>query len=118
MGASVTLCSGLADIRARSKEQPPDAIVADFWGTSHLALSEEERRQIAALGQLAPLVLVSARRWAQDAEPADLGLAGLVPKPLEIDDFLDVLRQAIATSEHAESLPPREALSVFFLAGP
>ena len=71
---------------------------------------------------------VSARRWAEDATPDELGVAALVGKPLEIDEFVEVLRQALAgraglapdelAAEQAETLPPREALSVYFLPLP
>ena len=128
LGARVVVCSGLANIRERSAERVPDLIVADFWGTSQLKLADEERAQISALGRVAPLVLVAARRWAEDATPDELGVAALVGKPLEIDEFVEVLRQALAgraglapdelAAEQAETLPPREALSVYFLPLP
>jgi DNA-binding response OmpR family regulator len=128
LGATVVLCTGLASIREQSAARVPDLIVADFWGTSQLELADEERAQISALGQVAPLVLVSARRWAEDSTPDELGVAAVVGKPLEIDEFVEVLRQALASrpgpttseldAEQAEQLPPREALSVYFLPLP
>jgi DNA-binding response OmpR family regulator len=134
LGATVVVCSGLTSIREQSLARVPDLIVADFWGTSQLHLADDERAQISALGQVAPLVLVSARRWAENITPDELGVAALVGKPLELDEFVEVLRQALAAGrrgltpgdltpgevadEQAEQLPPREALSVYFLPAP
>ena len=116
LAATVQTCADLADIVAHCTTKAPDAIVADFWGASHTALADEERAQIQALAERAPLVLVSARRWAQDADVAELGVAGLVSKPLEISEFIDVLHEAMRPrADQAANLPPREALSVFFL---
>lgn len=118
LGAEVRLCATVAEIRRRGEEQRPDAIVADFWGTSHLALSDGDRAEITAIGGVAPLVLVSARRWVEDAQPEELGIAGLIRKPLEIDAFLAVLKDTLSPRDEATELPPREVLSVFFYTGP
>ena len=128
LGAQVVVCSKLADLHDHSRQRVPDAIVADFWGSSQLALSEAERAQIQNLGTVAPLILVSARRWVADTTSDELGAAALVSKPIEIDDFVELVRQALAdgsglaadelADQQAEPLPPREALSVYFFSFP
>jgi DNA-binding NtrC family response regulator len=117
VGAQVHICADLAELQTRCRSEPPDAVVADFWGTSHKELSESERAEIEALAQLAPLVLVSARGWMQQAEPQELGVAGLIHKPLELDEFVTVVQDAIAGGESVQELPRRDALSVFLLPG-
>ena len=126
LGAQVVVCAQLEDIHALCRQRVPDAIVADFWGSSQLALSEAERAQIQNLGTVAPLILVSARRWVADTTSDELGAAALVSKPIEIDDFVELVRQALAdgsglaadelADQQAEPLPPREALSVYFFS--
>jgi DNA-binding NtrC family response regulator len=127
LGADVEACASLDDLKRRCAEQRPDLVVADFWGTSHLELSSVERSEINELAALAPLVLVSGRNWAIEAEPDELGVAALVPKPLDFDGFLAVLRSTLALErreqpspsvEQAADLPPRESLSLFVLGWP
>jgi DNA-binding NtrC family response regulator len=118
LDANVVTCSSLADLLKRSSTGKPDLIVADFWGVSQLTLSDDERDQVMALGQLAPTVLVSARQWALDAGPDELGLAAVVRKPLDVDEFVTQLRQALpsdVSDEIATDLPGRDALSVVLL---
>jgi DNA-binding response OmpR family regulator len=98
LGARLEACATMAQLQGHCATSKPDLIVADFWGTSHLTLDEAERSEITALAEVAPLVLVSARNWAQDAQPSDLGLVALLTKPLDIDSFLSVLRAALTTT--------------------
>ncbi|HLZ28868.1 MAG TPA: hypothetical protein VKV73_16245 [Chloroflexota bacterium] len=98
LGARLETCSVMAELQKYCATNKPDLIVADFWGTSHLTLDETERSEIAALAAIAPVVLVSARNWALDAQASDLGLAALLIKPLDIDRFVVVLRAALAAT--------------------
>jgi DNA-binding NtrC family response regulator len=125
LGAKVEPCSSMGELQQRCASQRPDLIVADFWGTSHLQLADEERSEITALASVAPLVLVSARNWALGAEADELGVAALLAKPLDIEHFASVVQEALtkATSagiedEVATDLPSREAMSVFVLGWP
>jgi DNA-binding response OmpR family regulator len=94
--AHVDVVQSMPELLRLCEAEPPDLVVADFWGTSHLTLSDEERAQIVALGATAPTVLVSARQWAQEAAPSDLGLAAMVTKPIDIDVFARVLRHTLS----------------------
>jgi DNA-binding NtrC family response regulator len=147
LGSDVEPYSTLTSLQERCAAQVPSLVIADFWGTSHLHLSDTERSEINSLAALAPLVLVSARAWMLDADSSDLGLVALMPKPLDMEDFVGMLRQALdsalrpsgegpgadgvsgdgvsgdgvsgrADGEQADSLPPRETLSVFVLGWP
>lgn len=121
LGAEVGVCASIALVREQCALRRPDMIVADFWGTSHLRLAEDERSEISALAALAPTVLVSARNWVVDADSADLGVAGLVTKPLDINRLIDLLRETLDANrgiEDAVELPPRESMSVFILNWP
>jgi DNA-binding NtrC family response regulator len=126
LGANAVVCKSLAEVLRLSASTPPDLIVADFWGASQLKLTDPEREQVAALGKIAPTVLVSARQWALDAGPAELGLAAVVHKPLDVHAFVNLLRRMLLPSdeglsldaladEDATQLPKRDALSVLVL---
>jgi DNA-binding NtrC family response regulator len=94
--AHVVVVPSIPEVLRLCAAEPPDLVVADFWGDSHRTLSDEERTQIVALGSTAPTVLVSARQWAQEASPAELGLAAMVTKPIDIDSFARVLRHTLS----------------------
>jgi CheY-like chemotaxis protein len=120
--ARVVACGTIDEVLERSASSPPDLIVADFWGASHLTLSERERQQIADLGAVAPTVLVSARQWALDAGPEERGLAAVVHKPLDIEAFVTAMREMLPSGEAeglsreaAVELPHRDSLSVLVL---
>jgi DNA-binding NtrC family response regulator len=120
--ATVSVCHGLAELQEQCAAAPPDLIVADFWGASHLHLADNERSEISSLAAIAPMVLVSARNWALDAQASELGVVALMPKPLDIEGLLGVLRTTLSnptpTGEQAESPPPHDAMSVFVLGWP
>jgi len=96
LGARLEVCATMAELQTHCQAARPDLIVADFWGTSHLTLDDAERSEITALTEIAPVVLVSARNWALDAQAQELGLVALLTKPLDIDGFVTVVRAAIA----------------------
>jgi AmiR/NasT family two-component response regulator len=122
LDAQISVCHSLAQLHELCATKPPDLIVADFWGTSHLHLADAERSEISALAAIAPLVLVSARNWAMDAQATELGVVALMPKPLDFEGFLEVLRTALSNAgpqgEQTDKQPPHDAMSVFVLGWP
>ena len=118
VGAETEACGSLGDLLERCAARKPDLIVADFWGTSHLTLADAERSEIMNLAAVAPLVLVTARNWVGDAEAADLGIVALLPKPLDLDGLVTVVREAIEASPSAAGRPTNDAPSVFVLGRP
>ncbi len=98
LDARLEACATMSELRAHCTTCAPDLIVADFWGASHLTLAAAERSEISALAAIAPLVLVSARNWAQDVRATDLGLVALLPKPLDLEGFVRALRTALAST--------------------
>jgi two-component system alkaline phosphatase synthesis response regulator PhoP len=125
LGVDAVACATLSELKRLCAEQRPDLIVADFWGTSHLKLDDHDRSEISELAAIAPLVMVSARSWMLDAGAEELGVAALVPKPLDIERFASVVRDTLADATRtlmAENevgeLPDRESMSVFVLGWP
>jgi DNA-binding NtrC family response regulator len=98
LGARLEACGSMAELRRHCGACKPNLIVADFWGASHLTLDEAERDEITALAAVAPVVLVSARNWALNAQAGELGLVALLTKPLDIDTFVSVLRAALVAT--------------------
>lgn len=74
----------------------PSVVVADFWGTSHRALSPTDRAEIRRLAALVPVVLLTGRTWAERADVADLGVAALVRKPFDVEHLLQTVRRVAA----------------------
>jgi DNA-binding response OmpR family regulator len=86
-----TMDEGLARVRA----EPWDACVTDgFWPE----VVVETRAYLADLASRCPVVLLSARDWARHARPPDLGVAAVVPKPFDLDDFLGALATVTSRS--------------------
>ena len=95
-GYHVDLADDLSALRA-SREHLPDLILADLLmprmsgdeAIVHLRESPETRD--------IPVVLMSA---AQDVEQraAELGIAGYLRKPFDLDDLLTVVRRALVTA--------------------
>ncbi len=79
-----TSCSHLVSV---ASALPGALAVVDFWGTSHQALSDGERREIVDLARTVPTILVSGRGWMRTACTEDLGAVALVPKPFDVDDL-------------------------------
>ncbi|MGI9148965.1 MAG: hypothetical protein ACR2IK_20855 [Chloroflexota bacterium] len=98
LDARLEACATMAQLLAHCTTSTPDLIVADFWGASHLTLNDVERSEICALAAIAPLVLVSARNWALDMNATELGLAALLPKPLDLEGFVSALQTALTTA--------------------
>ena len=126
LAADVEAFASMSELQRRYQDQRPDLIVADFWGASHLKLDDVERAEIAELAAVAPLVLVSARTWALDADVEELGVAAFVAKPLDAERFAAQVQEALSAStgeldldgEVVEELPGRDTLSVFVLSWP
>jgi len=87
-----------ADTDARARDLAAaggwDVCVADGFASSGASLAEDDRDLYRALAGAAPVVVTTARAWAAEADPADLGVAAIVAKPYLLDDLLLVLTRA------------------------
>jgi DNA-binding response OmpR family regulator len=94
---------GHAPVHARTMPEaarlagPWDVVVVSGLAGSWHELDHADGANLRALAALAPVVLVADRPWMVDAQPADLGVAAIVPKPFEIDDLLGAVRAAGAS---------------------
>jgi DNA-binding response OmpR family regulator len=72
-------------------------IVTDAFGQTQQP-GEPDRSRLHRLGMLAPTVLYTARVWAAEARPGDLGVAAIVLKPADLES-LGAIVGAARTSE-------------------
>jgi DNA-binding response OmpR family regulator len=80
-----------------------DVCIADSSPRSNGSLAEADRTLFAALGRAAPVILTTGRAWTRDADPADLGVAAIVPKPFDFDTLLAALAAAGPVGNSAAS---------------
>jgi FixJ family two-component response regulator len=83
----------------------PGLIIADSWGDSQRTLAPELKQEIAAVGALAPTILLSGRAWLGDAAAEDLGVACVLQKPVDLDVLTQAIDRCLGTSE----TPDRQA---------
>jgi DNA-binding response OmpR family regulator len=60
------------------------AIVTDAFGQTQQP-AQADRGRLHRLGALAPTVLYTARAWAAEARPSELGVAAIVLKPADLE---------------------------------
>jgi DNA-binding NtrC family response regulator len=87
-GFEVITCASYAHLREAVRSTDRQIVLADFWGASHLELSEVEQNEIRAVARRAPTILVSGRAWTATVSPEDLGVVCIVSKPLVLDALL------------------------------
>jgi len=74
----------------------PGLIIADCWGDSQIALAPALQGEIAAVGALAPTILLSGRAWLSAAAAADLGVACVLQKPIDLDELTQAIDRCLA----------------------
>jgi DNA-binding response OmpR family regulator len=93
-GYEVSACASLEEVLSIAQPRLSDLLVADFWGHSHHVLGDEDRMEIARLGALLPVLLITGRSWADRSSAEELGIAALLRKPFELDTLLQAIEQA------------------------
>jgi DNA-binding response OmpR family regulator len=97
-GLEVRTCESFEAMRAAATSRDGDIVVADFWGGAQHALDEPARQQLHELGSLLPLILLTGRSWAVNADPADLGIRFIVRKPFDLGELIDTVEGVLAES--------------------
>jgi DNA-binding response OmpR family regulator len=89
-------CQSLEQVLVRTAEASP-VIALVAWQSMEGLLAEEHRHHLVDLSNRLRLVLMVPRRWLRLLERTDLGVAvaGLVPKPVEAEELLGALKQAL-----------------------
>jgi CheY-like chemotaxis protein len=97
----VEACDSLQQVLGSSAGAPVVALVA--WQSMEGLLAEERRHQLIDLTRRLKLILMVPRRWARLLERTDLGVAvaGLVPKPVDVDELLHTLQRVLPSPADA-----------------
>jgi DNA-binding response OmpR family regulator len=90
-GLQVRACNTFEALRTAAGCSRVGLIVADCWGASQSRLDYVERHQISELARQAPTILLTGREWARKVCPADLSVAAILPKPIDLDRFLSTV---------------------------
>jgi DNA-binding response OmpR family regulator len=69
-------------------ERRGDLVLADVWGPGQLCLTDADRAQLARLTRRIPVVLMTARCWADDMTAEHVGTRALLHKPFELEELL------------------------------
>lgn len=91
-GHSVTHTSNVEEAHRLARDSAWDLLIFDSFGQSYAEPGEEERRLLADLTTRAPVILSTGRAWAQQMQPADIGVAAILPKPFDLEVLLDTVR--------------------------
>ncbi len=84
-GYDVLAVASDADVPKDLNEGDLQAIVTDAFANAEP--SEADRNRLRRLTVLAPTVLYTARAWAAEARPSDLGVAAIVLKPADLESL-------------------------------
>jgi len=96
-GFDVSCCATYVALLEAVQQLPSAIVIADFWGTSHRALTALDRAQIRDLGRRSPTILLTGRAWAASVTAAELNLACILAKPPLLDELIACVRRC-ATS--------------------
>ena len=98
-GWAVTTHGTPAQALAALRSRPPDVIVTDGMGGGVRELTAADRAAIRAVATVAPTIVCSGRAWASTLAPGELGLAGLLAKPVHLDELCAAVLRAAGRHE-------------------
>jgi DNA-binding response OmpR family regulator len=104
-GYQVETSRTFAELYRAAAERRGDLALADFWGPSQLVLTDEDLAQLARLTRLLPVVLMTARCWADALTAEQLGALALVRKPFELEELLATVGVAVRESPRHPATP-------------
>jgi CheY-like chemotaxis protein len=93
-GYQVETCRTFGELYRTASELRGYVALADFWGPSLCELTNEDRAEIAQLSRLIPVILMTARGWADEMTAEQLGTRALLHKPFELEELLASIRAA------------------------
>ena len=102
-GHRVRVCESREQLLEPAATTPGALAVADFWGSSHQCLADDERAQIVHLARTLPTIMVTGRTWAATVTAEEVGLTALVHKPFDVDDLAAVVAETLRAEERATS---------------
>lgn len=93
-GYTVVQASTAVQARGLVREGPWHLCLVDTLDPTALdGPGDQLRSLLAGLAFHAPVVLLTAHRWAQRVEAAELGIAAIIAKPFDLDDLLGLVER-------------------------
>jgi DNA-binding response OmpR family regulator len=89
-GYEVVVCESVEQLVARAEAGPPQLALA-AWPTLEGLMVEERLHDLAAVSRRLRLVPMVPRGWLSVLRPAELGLAGVLARPIDRDELLAFL---------------------------
>lgn len=107
-GLDVRAYASPAELEMAVEHGVGDVALVDPWGTSHPQLSDSDRQELLSLAEAVPTILFTGRSWATHADPDDLHVLAIVPKPTDVYRLGDLVRRAAEAAQtlgqHAATL--------------
>jgi DNA-binding response OmpR family regulator len=97
-GYRVETSRSFGELYRAARARRGDLALADCWGPSVRELTEEDRAQIARLAGLVPVVLMTARCWADGMTAEQVGTRALLHKPFELEELLVAVSASLSAS--------------------
>ena len=86
-GDEVRLATRSSEALEHARSAHWDAILVDSFEGPTNRLDEQDATYLRELSTCGPVIVLSARSWARDADPA-----AVVPKPFDTDELLETIR--------------------------
>jgi DNA-binding response OmpR family regulator len=90
-GHTVCKLTDVADLWKQARRVSNGLAIVDGWGSSYRELSQSDRDLIQTVSAALPMILMSGRAWAASLRPDELGLAGVLAKPFNLEDLLKLV---------------------------
>ena len=91
----VVALDSFVTLRTAAARQDGDIVLADFWGGGQRVLSDNDRREIAELCSLLPVILLTGRSWAAATSAEELGAQALMRKPFDLEDLIKTVERVL-----------------------
>ena len=90
-GYDVACVSTPAEAHSLVQAAAWDLLLVDSFSRSYRQPEAADISFLRSLAARAPVILVTGRAWATKVRAVDLGIAAIVSKPYDIDQFLQVI---------------------------
>src|SRR6266516_6425846 len=90
-GYELTESCGAEELAELARAQPWDLLILTGLGSEAEPTDQRLLTYLRKLSGFAPLIVMTARPWASKMRPEELGVAGILPKPVALDHLYDLV---------------------------
>jgi DNA-binding response OmpR family regulator len=80
--------------RKLHQQEAWDRYLVDLFSQSYDKPSPEDMALLKELSSKAPVIVVTARSWAAQTRPEELGVAAIIRKPYDVEELLAAVQAA------------------------